>query len=208
MVDEDKQRVGVLTALSAVQFFAWSAMFALWVQGLPLVGAIFSDVRVASQSGNAPSLLAVCFAIYLTLATALAFMLPQSLRRLDAGLLLGLLLLVGAAGFLVLSIAHGVTSLILGFVGIAFAWTALSNLPYAMVGAVAPPGGGARLMRLFALSTVVPQIVTMVAVVALERADLRISPASIMFAAGLAMGLGAFIAIMCRKTLDVALVEW
>jgi hypothetical protein len=183
-------------------------MFALWVQGLPLVGAIFSDERVATQNGHALSLLAVCFAIYLTLATALAFALPQSLRRIDAGLLLGLLLLVGAAGFVLLSIAHGVTTLMLGFVGIAFAWTALSNLPYAMVGAVAPPGGGARLMRIFALSTVVPQIVTMVAVVALERADLHISPANIMFAAALAMGSGAFIAITYRKTLDVALVEW
>lgn len=175
--------VRVLPLLFVIQFLSWSAMFCLWVYAVPTVA---EGGEAGANYLSAATTVAVCFSFYALFGTLLSFAVPGLIRRFDAGWVHGIALLAG--------------------VGIA--WASLSSIPYALVSATAPEGQGARRVRLFAFSTVLPQVVTtlILAMLAPVLSDRHAS--LVMFAGGAAMALAGVIALLFHRRLAIDIPDW
>ncbi len=193
----------VLVPLFAIQFLSWSGMFCLWIYAVPVIARL--------PSGDPHRTLVVvsaCFALYAVLGATLAFALPAAMQRFGVGATYGLAQMIGAAGLATLGIINRPILLIPAFAAIGVAWSCVSNIPYAIAGAAAPPGKGAEMLRLFAFSTVLPQVVTslLLASVASEWLGDAVKP--VMLAGGLSMALGGLLALVWRDRFTVAPERW
>lgn len=153
--------------LYAIQFFAWSAMFVLWVSALPLIAARVVRVSMGDALSMHRAVVAtsLSFAGYATLAACCAFLWPAIVRHIGNTGSLALGLAAGASGFLLLSLAQSTLFLVIAFAFIAIGWSALSTHPYALLAETAPPDRLALVYRLFGFSIVVPQLFTTFALI-------------------------------------------
>ncbi len=146
---------GTLPRLFAIQFLSWSAMFCVWIYGLPVIAGILGE----NVEAAVPTV-GLCFSGYALAGSLLAFVQPWLFARVPAGVAHGLALLVGAAGMTVLGSVRHAVWLLPAFVALAVCWSTMGAVPYAAAAAAAPPGRGAATMRKFGFSTVVPQVAT------------------------------------------------
>ena len=195
----------VLPRLFLVQFLSWGAMFCLWVYALPVV-----ERSLGSPGREQDTLLAVsaCFSLYAVAAAGLAFAVPPVADRFGTGTVHGAGLLIGAVGLAVLGLAHGGWPLVPAFLLVAFGWTCMANIPYALAAAVAPPGRGARTVRLFGFSTVLPQIVVSTALAVAAPRLFGDAVAPVMLSGAGMMALGGVLTLAWRRHLDVPLGSW
>ena len=209
VIDNQTARAGVLAALFVIQFLSWSGMFCLWIYAVPVIIQFLlhtNGTTSAYQSG----LIAVsaCFALYALLAALLAFALPALLRRFGAGTIYGVALLAGSAGLMIVGIAETPLALVPAFVAIGVGWSAMSNIPYALAGAVAPQGRGSHTLRLFSFSTVLPQVATTL-FLAIAAAPLFGDALNrVMLAGGGMMALGGVVALALRQRLNLPAESW
>lgn len=194
-----------LTALFVIQFFSWSAMFALWIYALPLVGAQILQVPLAG-AGLQTVLVTVslCYAVYALLGSLGGFVLPGLIGRLGHGAVLGLCLLAGAAGLALLACATGISALIAAFVLIGIGWSAMGAVPYGLLARMVPAGRGAHFTRIFGFSTVLPQIVTTLGLALFAPRLLGSDPARVIGLGGAAMAIAGLLALLLRRTFAAA----
>ncbi|MFM5954677.1 MAG: hypothetical protein ACKOPE_10325 [Novosphingobium sp.] len=152
----------VLAALFLIQFFSWSAMFALWIYAVPFFAGGPLGLTANAGQDLQPVLVAVslCFAAYAVLGAAGALLLPRVISRIGHGATYGLALVTAGIGLAILSVADTAWKLIPAFIAIGIGWSAIGSVPYGIVGKLAPPGRGAHYTRVFSFSTVLPQAVT------------------------------------------------
>lgn len=152
----------VLLLLWAIQFFSWSAMFALWICAVPFIAGPVLHLPMGATDALRPALVTVslCFAAYATLGALGGLVLPKVIARFGHGLTYAAGLALGAAGLALLSQARGVAMLVPAFIAIGLGWGVIGALPYAILGKLAPAGRGAHYTRLFGFSMVLPQVVT------------------------------------------------
>ncbi|MDE2435187.1 MAG: hypothetical protein KGM49_02900 [Sphingomonadales bacterium] len=190
----------VLIALFVIQFFSWSAMFALWINAVPFFAGRVLHLGVGGAQDLQPALVAVslCFAGYAALGAAGTLVLPGVIARAGHGLTYGAALLIAALGFGLLALAERPVMLVPAFVAIGIGWSAIGSIPYAILGKLAPEGRGAFFTRLFSFSTVLPQAVTSLAIALFASRlfghDLQ---RALVLGAG-AMALAGLIALACR----------
>ncbi len=192
-----------LAPLYAVQFLSWSGIFCLWIYAVPVIagGVLGGDTSALAVVGG-------CFALYAILGASLAFLLPRALARFGLRWTYGLALLTGAAGIGSLGAIAQPLWLIPAFVALGVAWCAMSNIPYAVVSAVAPPGRGAHLMRLFAFSTVAPQVVMTLGLASLAPRLAGGAAHWVLIAGGVLMGSGGVLALGFGGRFRVAGEDW
>ena len=200
----------VLPLLFVIQFLSWSAMFCLWVYAVPVMaeGAGNGAGNGGVSYAQAALVVAMGFALYALLGTSLAFAVPSLIRRFGAGTVHGCALLTGGCAIASLGLHPAGAGLLFAFAGIGIAWASLSSIPYALVGASAPPGRGAQRMRLFAFSTVIPQIVVTLLLATLAPAFAEHRVSLVMFAGGGAMAMAGVIALLFRGRLTVEIPDW
>jgi maltose/moltooligosaccharide transporter len=199
----------LLAPLFAIQFFSWSAMFCLWIYALPVIGHIL-------HPGGPPLadyrrlliIVSAGFAFYSVLGTSLSFAIPKLVDRLGNGVVLGLGLLAGAAGFAIIGSTSRPIWLAPAFAAIGIAWAAVSSIPYALAAAAAPEGRGALFMRLFGFSTVLPQVITTLGLALLGAAWFGPDIGRVMLFAAGSMALAAILAFAFRKRFAVTLDPW
>lgn len=151
----------VLLPLFAIQYFAWTGMFALWVYTTPVIIRRFAP-GAAADSPDAISVVTkvgLCFALYALLAAILNFGHDAVYRRIGRHSAYWVALACGSVGLALVPHASGLTLLLLAFGLIGIAWSAIGTIPYAIVGELAPPGKERRLMNILGFSVVVPQAV-------------------------------------------------
>lgn len=194
-----------LPVLFVIQFFSWSAMFCLWVYAVPVIaaaqpsGGSYSSAATTAASG---------FTLYAVLGTSLAFVGPRPVARLGAGVVHGMALLAAGCGIILFGLHPAGLALFAAFALIGVGWASMSSIPYALASAVAPPGRGARRMRLFAFSTVLPQVAVTL-LLALVGHGLELQTSSIVtVAGGGAMLIAAFVALLFRHQLNVEIPDW
>ena len=189
-----------LSALFAIQFFSWSAMFALWIYAMPLIaGQIVHRPLVGAGLQTVLVTVSLCYATYALLGTLGGFVLPGLIARFGHGMVLGLCLLAGGTGLAQLSRATGVGSLIAAFVFLGIGWSAMGSIPYALLARMVPEGRGAHFTRVLGFSTVLPQIVTTLGLALLAPQLLGTDPAKVIALAGAAMAVAGLLALLLRS---------
>ena len=187
-----------LLPLFLVQFCCWSGMFLMWIGAYPLI-------TLALLAGRGPRdgmvVLALCFAWYATLAAALAFLIPALLKRVEPSVMLAVATVVGSAGLAGLGLIEKPILLLPCFTALAVGWSALSNLPYTIAGRLVPEGEIEHWFRVFAFSSILPQLAVAGLVIFLIGELNAQTARNIMLAAGVAMALGSGLALVFRRAL-------
>lgn len=199
----------LLAPLFAIQYFAWSAMFCLWIYALPVIGHILHPAGLAVPDyQRLLVLVSAGFAFYSVLGTSLSLVVPRLVDRLGNGVVLGLGLLIGGGGFALLGVTTRVGWVGPAFAAIGIAWAALSSIPYALASAAAPEGRGALFMRLFGFSTVIPQVVTTLGLALLGTAWFGADIGRVMLIAAGSMAIAGVIALAFRERFAVTAEPW
>ena len=194
-----------LAALFAIQFFSWSAMFALWIYALPLVAG--QIVHTPLEGAGLQAVLvtvSLCYATYALLGTLGGFALPGLIDRFGHGAVLGLCLLAGAAGLGLLSRSTGTGGMVAAFVLIGVGWSAMGAIPYGLLARMVPEGRGAHFTRIFGFSTVLPQIVTTLGLAMFAPRLLGSDPARVIALGAAAMALAGGLALLLRARFAAA----
>ncbi|MDE2560691.1 MAG: hypothetical protein KGL48_00460 [Sphingomonadales bacterium] len=202
-----------LSRLFIVQFFSWSAMFALWIYAVPIVAANVLHLPGAGPRGLQPAIVTVglCFSAYAALGTTGSLLLPRVIARFGHARVHGLALLCGAAGLAIFGMAREAIALVPAVVAIGIGWAAIGSIPYAVLAGLVPPGRGAHFTRLFAFSTVIPQVATTIGLVMLADRFLAGKPERVMALAAVAMGLAGVLTLVWRRHFapaDLVEAEW
>jgi maltose/moltooligosaccharide transporter len=199
----------VLAPLFVIQFFSWSGMFCLWIYAVPVITQfVFRAPAEGAAYRDGLFAVSACFAFYALLAACLAFALPRAIRRFGAGGVHGCALLIGAAGLASLGLVTQPVLLIPAFAAIGVGWSSLSNIPYAIAGAAAPSGQGAHILRVFGFSTVAPQIVMTLGLVAASHIWFGDAVNRVMVAGGTMMALAGLLTLALRTRFDLPQENW
>ena len=193
---------GILPRLFAIQFLSWSAMFCMWIHGLPVIA-----VMLGSGVEAAVPVVGLCFSGYALTACILAFAQPWLFARMSAGVAHGLALLVGAAGMAALGMADRAGWLVPAFLALAVCWSTMGTVPYAAAAAAAPPGRGAATLRRFGFSTVMPQVATTLGLAALAG-RWGVSSASVMLLGAAELAVAGLLTLWWHRWITVPAEDW
>ena len=149
-----------LLPLFIVQFFTWLALFALWIYATPVITRyIFKSTDAGSPAfENGITWVGICFAFYTTLAAFLAFFIPKLLKHTSKERLHAIALLIGGIGLMLIFFIRNQYLLLVSFAFIGIAWSSISNLPYSIIGSIAPENKMAAYFAVFNFSIVIPQV--------------------------------------------------
>ena len=147
--------------LIPVQFFSWTALFAMW---------IFSTAAVSQQQfgtsdptsaafNDAANWVGVLFAAYNGFAALAAVIIPRMVARfgLRASHLINLLL--GGLGLISFAFIRNPNALLCSMLGVGFAWASILSLPYALLSDSLPAKKMGTYMGIFNFFIVIPQLV-------------------------------------------------
>jgi hypothetical protein len=127
--------------------------------------------------------------------------------RFGNGVTHGVALLIGGAGIASLGLIGRPAGLMLAFPLIAVGWASMSNIPYAIASAAAPEGRGAHFLRVFGLSTVIPQVAVTLGLAVFAPAWLSGSGA-VLIAGGGMMAAGGLLTLACARRFDLPTDPW
>ncbi|WP_168797435.1 MFS transporter [Neolewinella litorea] len=150
-----------MVQLSAVQFFSWFALFAMWIYMTSAVTShIYGTTDTNSEAYNeGADWVGICFAIYNGVAALAAFILPVIARMLNRRLTHLLALFCGALGLGSVYFMQDPNMLLLSMVGVGIAWASILSMPYAIISSILPANKMGYYMGVFNFFIVIPQIV-------------------------------------------------
>jgi maltose/moltooligosaccharide transporter len=151
----------MLRHLALVQFFTWTALFAMWIYTVPAVAAHhYRTTDASSAAYNAGAdWVGVLFAGYNGVAAIAALALPWLAQRIGRRNVYALSLALGALGLGGFMLIDDPLWLWLPTIGIGCAWAAILSLPYAMLASAVPPRKMGVYMGIHNMFLVLPQLV-------------------------------------------------
>lgn len=187
--------------LALVQFFAWSALFIMWIYTTPVVtryafGA--TDATGAAYNEGA-DWVGILFATYNGVAAVGAFVLPWLAARIGRARTHVLGLTSGAIGFLLFLVLRDPRALLVAEVFIGIAWASILTMPYAMLAASLDPRKYGIYMGLFNIFVVVPQLIVATVMGAVIRGFFPDAPIWTMAIAAAVMLLAAAATLRVRE---------
>ena len=147
--------------LAFVQFFAWFALFAMWIYTSPAVTSVHygtTDTTSAAYNEGA-NWVGVLFAAYNGFAAVAAIIIPWMARRFGLRMTHLANLLLGAAGLLSILLIRDPKLLLVSMVGVGFAWASILSIPYALLSDSLPASKMGIYMGIFNFFIVIPQLV-------------------------------------------------
>lgn len=151
----------IMKRLALAQFFAWSALFTMWIYTTPVVARyVFGATDTASAAYNeGGNWVGVLFAAYNAVAAVAALLiLPRLSARIGKARTHMVCLLAGAAGFTGFLLLRDPKLLLLAEIGIGIAWASILAMPYAILASSLPQRKLGIYMGLFNVFVVVPQL--------------------------------------------------
>ncbi|WP_238750291.1 MFS transporter [Neolewinella maritima] len=150
-----------MVQLSAVQFFSWFALFAMWIY---MTSAVTSYVYGTTDTTSAvynegADWVGVCFAVYNGIAALVAFVLPVVAKRISRRITHLLALFCGGLGLLSVLFISDANLLLISMVGVGIAWASILSMPYAIISSILPANKMGYYMGVFNFFIVIPQIV-------------------------------------------------
>jgi maltose/moltooligosaccharide transporter len=146
--------------LAVVQFFAWFALFAMWIYTTSAVTKhIYGTSDPASALFNkGADWVGVCFAMYNGFAAIMAFLLPVIARRTSRKFTHMISLVAGGIGLISIYFIKNPDLLLLSMVGVGLAWASILSMPYAILTGSLPSRKMGTYMGIFNFFIVIPQI--------------------------------------------------
>ncbi|MFN3409360.1 MAG: MFS transporter [Limisphaerales bacterium] len=146
--------------LALVQFFTWSALFAMWIYFAPAVARnILGATDTASDLYKEGINLAnSCFATYNLTAFFAAMVFLWLGRHVSAKWIHFVSLLLGGLGLASVGVIRDPNLLLAAFVGVGIAWASILSMPYAMLSGALPADRMGVYMGIFNFFIVIPQI--------------------------------------------------
>lgn len=150
-----------MVQLSAVQFFSWFALFAMWIYTTAAVTShIYGTKETTSILYNEGADWAgICFAVYNGVAAVVAFLLPMLAKITSRRITHLISLFCGAAGLISVYFIEDPNMLLVSMVGVGIAWASILSMPYAMLSSILPANKMGYYMGIFNFFIVIPQIV-------------------------------------------------
>jgi maltose/moltooligosaccharide transporter len=160
LMDDLEQMPHAMRRLIPVQFFSWTALFAMWIYATAAVahqqfGA--TDALSAAYNEGA-DWVGVLFAAYNGFAAIAAVVIPKMVSRLGLRVTHLLDMCVGGAGLMSFLIIRDPHWLLLSMVGVGFAWASILSLPYALLSDSVPAAKMGIYMGIFNCFIVIPQL--------------------------------------------------
>jgi maltose/moltooligosaccharide transporter len=150
-----------MVQLSAVQFFSWFALFAMWIYTTAAVTShVYGTTETTSILYNeGADWVGICFAVYNGVAAVVAFLLPMLAKITSRRITHLIALFCGAAGLLSVYFIEDPNMLLVSMVGVGIAWASILSMPYAMLSSILPANKMGYYMGVFNFFIVIPQIV-------------------------------------------------
>lgn len=150
-----------MVQLSAVQFFSWFALFAMWIY---TTGAVTSHIYGAEDTtstafNEGADWVGICFAVYNGVAAIFAFVLPKFAARTSRRITHLIALMIGAVGLISIYFIKDPDFLLVAMVGVGIAWASILSMPYAMLSSILPADKMGYYMGVFNFFIVIPQII-------------------------------------------------
>lgn len=150
-----------MVQLSAVQFFSWFALFAMWIY---TTAAVTSHIYGTSDTTSAlynegADWVGICFAIYNGFAAVIAFALPKLAKWSSRKIVHSGSLLIGGISMASIYFINDPNMLVIPMLGIGLAWGSILAMPYAILSGAIPSSKMGVYMGLFNFFIVIPQIV-------------------------------------------------
>jgi maltose/moltooligosaccharide transporter len=146
--------------LAWVQFFAWFALFAMWIYTTPAVTQVFyasTDTTSAAYNEGA-NWVGVLFSAYNGFAALAAIAIPLMVRRWGLRISHLVNVCLGGAGLLSFLVLRDPRWLLASMIGVGFAWASILSLPYAMLSDNLPAAKMGVYMGIFNFFIVIPQL--------------------------------------------------
>lgn len=150
--------------LSAVQFFSWLGLFAMWIYTTAAVTErVFGTTDTGSVAYNeGADWVGICFAVYSGVAALVAFLLPVLAKKTSRRVTHMIALFCGALGLFSIFFVSEPNQLLFSMIGIGIAWASILSMPYAMLSSILPADKMGYYMGVFNFFIVIPQIIAAV----------------------------------------------
>ena len=151
----------VMKQLAVVQFFAWFALFAMWIYTTAAVTSWHYDTTdTASAAYNeGANWVGVLFASYNGFAALAALFIPLLARRIGCRKTHLVNLAIGGVCLASFMVIRDPGLLILPMIGVGIAWASILSIPYALLAGVLPAAKMGVYMGIFNFFIVIPQLI-------------------------------------------------
>ena len=183
-----------LWPLFVVQFFTWLALFALWIYATPVITRYVFNTSNAESADfqNGTTWVGICFAFYSTLAAFLVFMIPPLSKKMTKERIHAFALLAGGIGLCLIYFIKNKYLLFFSFTFIGIAWSSIGNIPYAIIGSMAPEDKMTTYFAVFNFSVVIPQVTAAFLLAYVNTRFFNGETINIMLLGGISMLIAAF----------------
>lgn len=146
--------------LAVVQFFSWFGLFAMWIYTTPAVATVhFQAADTASKAYNdGADWVGVLFAVYNGVAALAALLIPLMVKITNRRVSHAMCLCLGALGLMSFLVIRDPKLLLLGMVGVGFAWSSILSAPYSILAGALPARKMGVYMGIFNFFIVIPQL--------------------------------------------------
>lgn len=146
--------------LAVMQFFAWTALFIMWVHTTSAVAEnVYGTTDASSDAFQAAgSWVGIMFAMYNAVSAIAAFILPVIARKTNRKLLHMACLALGGLGLISIQFITTKEMLLVPMIGVGIAWASILTVPYAILAGSLPPEKMGYYMGVFNFFIVIPQI--------------------------------------------------
>lgn len=150
----------VMLQLGICQFFAWFALFSMWVYSTPAIAEhVFHATDPSSAAyAAAGDKVGELFSIYNFVAMVFALMLIPIARHIGRKLTHAICLSLGGLGLVSLYFFTSTTMMTFSMIGIGVAWASILAMPYAILSDSLPPEKMGTYMGIFNFFITFPQI--------------------------------------------------
>ncbi|MFT6124892.1 MAG: maltose/moltooligosaccharide transporter [Shewanella sp.] len=160
VVDDLFHMPKAMRQLALVQFFAWFALFAMWIYTTAAVTSYhYGTTDVVSQAYNdGADWVGILFASYNGFAAIAAIIIPFLAKAVGIKLTHTINMFIGGAGLISFMFIENPNLLWIPMIGVGFAWASILSVPYAMLSGVLPPKKMGVYMGIFNFFIVIPQL--------------------------------------------------
>ena len=150
----------IMLQLGVCQFFAWFALFSMWVYTTPAIAEHVYGATDPASTGYATAgdKVGELFGIYNFVAMLFALLLIPIARRIGRKMTHAVCLSLGGVGLISMYLLPDADWMILSMIGVGIAWASILAMPYAILSDSLPAAKMGTYMGIFNFFITIPQI--------------------------------------------------
>ena len=150
----------IMLQLGVCQFFAWFALFSMWVYTTPAIAEHVYGATDPASTGYATAgdKVGELFGIYNFVAMLFALLLIPIARRIGRKMTHAVCLSLGGLGLISMYLLPDADWMILSMIGVGIAWASILAMPYAILSDSLPAAKMGTYMGIFNFFITIPQI--------------------------------------------------